>query len=311
MMSKPVVVVPTIRDEATVQAFVYQWINEFRGCKVIFVFDLPSVPKWFKRLSLLGDFVAYCHRDIDKDLGSDAWIIPRKTDCVRSYGFLKALELDPLFIVTLDDDTKPSMENHIEDFYSRLFQNEYPPSNFYNTLRGNDFPRGTYPSHKGCDVAHGGWLGVPDLSAEEQLERPFKSEAQHFNMGLVPKGSFFSMCGMNLAWKPGATRSLYFGLQGKDYPIDRCGDIWAGYKATIDGLSVHTGSPFVVHDRASNVWSNLEKEENAEKMSACFEDWASHDMTIKYHPEDYWDKLAEAYKVWERLVDERTSNSKV
>lgn len=47
-------------------------------------------------------------KEIDADLGKDAWIVPRRTDAVRNYGFLLAAREKPDMIVTLDDDCYPS-----------------------------------------------------------------------------------------------------------------------------------------------------------------------------------------------------------
>lgn len=298
----PNIVVPTNRSKEVFENFLIAWEEEFKGCHLIIVEDRKK--KILKDITAkyVDNYTIYDWDDIDKDLGKKAWIIPRKTDCIRSYGYYKAWQNKPLFIVTLDDDTRPQ-KDHIKTFAKKLFYQEYPPENFYNTLRGNNtFPRGTYPTIIGCDVVHGGWLLNPDLSAEETIKGDYKSSIDHFNIGLIPEGAYFSMCGMNLAWKPEVTEDLYFGLQGGSYPVDRCGDIWAGYNIAKRGYSVYTGYPFCVHNKASNVWSNYKKELNAEIMSDQFITWNEGNRIITYYIDNkYFKKLSKAYKIWEGL----------
>lgn len=304
----PAIVVPTIRDKEHMVKFFNSWKEEFKGCVVHLVFDMKELPVWTREVEYDFPVILYCWKDIDNDLGDKTWIIPRKTDCVRSYGYWKAWQYKPLFIITLDDDVEPQHEllnnrrRHIEQFYYQLFQASYPPNNFYNTLK-DKFPRGTYPMTTGCDVVHGGWVNVPDLSAEEQIKNSFVATDLDFNEGLIPQGVLFSMCGMNIAWKPEVTKHMYFGLQGNNHPIDRCGDIWCGYHLASKDIKVYTGKPYCVHTRASNVWSNLNKEKNAEKMSKEYSE------RINVYPDplpqgEYWDKLREAYNIWEGLFNE-------
>lgn len=298
----PHVVIPTIRDEEHFMKFWKAWEEEFKGCVVHIVFDMDKLPSWIKDVETdITNFV-YCWKDIDNDLGKNSWIIPRQTDCVRSYGYWKAWQHKPLFIVTLDDDVEPQ-DQHIQTFYNKLFTQEYPPHNFYNTLRWPCVPpRGTYYITEGCDVVHGGWTNVLDLSAEEQAKnyRLYEdSGSESFNMGLIPKGAYFSFCGMNAAWKPEMTKHMYFGLQGGEYPIDRCGDIWCGYHLTEVGAKVYTGYPLCKHTRASNLWSNMKKEKNAHLLSFQI----LHGGEEKLVPIWYNKKLVEARKIWESLFE--------
>jgi len=312
--NRPNVVIPTIRDEQF-KTFIDAWKEELQGCHLIVVEDRQKKTKPIAKI-LEESGLSYQHfdwKDIDRDLGKDAWIIPRQTDCVRSYGFLKALENEPLFIATLDDDIKPGYK-HMETFAKKLFYETYPRHNFYNTLRNGKFPRGTYPSIlTGVDLVHGGWFDSPDLSAEEQIKGSWIALEKDFNKGLVPQGVYMSLCGMCIAWKPQITNLMYFGLQGKGYPIDRCGDIWCGYNVCYNKKRIYTGEPFCYHSRASNVWSNTAKEVNAQSMSEDFIEWVESGKDAAeadvWEHQEYWAKLADAYKVWERLVDERNNRS--
>lgn len=321
---RPVIVVPTNRPEKIVD-FLKDWDKEFDGCHVILVFDLPEVPLATGFPKDMSDFgkkyilnplsyslEMFCWVDIDTDLGKDAWIIPRRTDCVRSYGFLKALEHNPLFILTLDDDTKPEGKT-IEDHYKILFDSRRTNYKYYNTMT-EQVPRGYFKDLKDIwyktNISHGIWLGTPDLDAHEQLTNYEPSYEGDFNRGIIPKGSYTSTCGMNLAFRPEVTKYLYFGLQGQEYPIDRCGDIWAGYYASQqDKVLIATGYAMVNHLRASNPWTNLKKEKNAEYLGYIFREYFCEkpDKEIEdwLDEGEYFKKLREAYKIWERLCEER------
>lgn len=321
----PHVVVPTIRDEEQVIKFLNAWKEEFKGCVVHMVFDMPEIPEWVKEHNYDFPIAVYCWKDIDRDLGDKAWIIPRQTDCVRSYGYWKAWQRNPLFIVTLDDDVEPEDEV-IKGHYNNLFQRSCCEERWTNTMK-HRLPRGTYAGFNNIVISHGCWLKTPDLSAEEQLQGYEETTKNDFNELVVPKGSYYSMCGMNLAWKPEITKYMYFGLQGLgNYPIDRCGDIWAGiyskYKIdqehapggyTILGKVVWTGPPYVIHTRASNPWSNLKKEELAHDMTYDFVDLIENDWDFDkahvWEHLDYWSKLKEAYEIWEGLFNEEDISS--
>ena len=176
---------------------------------------------------------------------------------------------------------------------------------------------------------HGLWTKVIDfdaptqLSNYEEMEYPFISQ-------IVPNGQFFPMCGMNVMISREVIPSFYFYLMGKNYPLDRFGDIWAGIisKKIIDHLNhyVSTGLPFIKHDRASDVFKNLRKEANGIELNeyfwqfmdekvelkskdykGCFGEIADqllglikyNDVFVEY--EEYFTKLTKAMKVWKDL----------
>lgn len=293
----PNIVVPTIRSEEVFTTFMDNWKEEFKGCHLIVVEDRQK-----KILQpLLKSYTGFTYeifdwKDIDKDLKKKAWIIPRQTDCVRSYGYYKAWQNKPLFIVTLDDDVSPG-KNHIQTFYTKLFTEQYPNHLFFNTMKHPLLPRGTYIDSTGCDVVHGCWANVPDFSAVESAKNPnLKVRDVDFNMGLIPKGALASICGMNLAWKPHITPFMYFGLQGGQYPIDRCGDIWCGYRLCRNNIKIYSGEPICYHTKASNVWANMKKEKNA-----CTLSWDIIDGEAMYSQLEYEQKLKEAENIWESL----------
>lgn len=310
------IVVPTIRDADFFESFILNWKEEFSGCNLIVIEDRkrkilnPLLKSYSKEFNFTYEL--YDWRDIDEDLKDDAWIISRRTDCVRNYGYLVAYRNNPLFIVTLDDDLKPGAPGHIQQFYNNLFTKHEQSSNYFSTMQ-NVLPRGKLDNGSICAISHGGWLNVPDLDAETQIKYNgmFKSDVNDFYRGVIPTGCMYSMCGMNLAWSPEVTKYLYFPLMGAygGYPIDRCGDIWAGYyskdKLDKEDLNVYTGEPFCIHTRASNPWTNLAKEEDASLLGDTFIDVMIKGKECWYKDwEGYFIKLKEAYKIWERLINE-------
>jgi hypothetical protein len=174
----------------------------------------------------------------------------------------------------------------------------------------------------------GGWTGVPDLSAAAQLVAGKPNyEMRHWVP--VPGGAFIPVCGMNLAFTWEALPMMYFLLMGRDregnrWPFDRFGDIWMGViaKRICDhlGEAMSSGRPTVHHARASNVWSNLEKESPGLPVNEDM--WRTiYDLTLAQstildcylevsanlrrgmcglRPEyqDYWIALEQAMRIW-------------
>lgn len=259
-----IVVVPTIRADC-MEAFLEAWEDEFAGrVRVLVIEDNPE------RSFDLGerDWVEhFAWAEIDADLGADSWIIPRRSDCVRSYGYLQALRRQPELVITLDDDCYPHSESFVERHRGRLREPVWEDA-WTNTLDGAT-PRGVpyqeLRRSRDCMLSHGLWTEVADFDALTQLARG-RGDAPEFSLAerVVPSGRYFPMCGMNLAFRPELIPALYFLLMGREHAYDRFGDIWAGLfaKKICDhlGWAVRSGEPFVEHRRASNVWSNLAKE---------------------------------------------------
>ena len=319
------IVIPTIRDELFFKQFLRNWYKEFDGCHLIVVEDRQEkqfeelMEYWSKKSNFTYQLVDW--EDIDEDLGNDAWIIPRQTDVVRNYGYLLAQRNDPLFILTLDDDVKPTSDgNYIINHYYNLFIKK--GNNRYFSTMPNANVRGSevFKNTQEIVVSHSGWLENPDYSANEQvitkLNKNYYSSENDFYTGVVPKGSYYSMCGMALAWKPKVTHWMYFPMQGLDtWGIDRCGDIWAGfyskYHCDREGYLHHTGKPFVEHTRASNILSSIVKEKDSDEKGKLFIQWLEHGIK-EGQMADYLDKLEMAYRIWERLINEiNISGSKI
>lgn len=265
MVMKAAIVVPTNRPQH-VTPFLDAWQGEFAEATTIIVEDNPT------RTVDLGhrcNVVHYSWEDIDRDLGTLSWIIPRRTDCIRSYGYYKACQLGVDLIVTLDDDCYPSnkgTQGFLDHHWTRL--NETSAYDAWMETGKGMIPRGVpyfnRQRRRPVVINHGLWEEAPDLDAPTQLVHSrFQGEFAAVNQ-TIPVGKYFPMSGMNLAFRPIIVPALYFLLMGRDSEYDRCGDIWAGIivKKICDhlGYGITSGDPTVVHKRASNVWMNLRKE---------------------------------------------------
>lgn len=327
-----VVVVPTIR-EASIKQFLAAW--QF-PCPVIIVEDNPEPT--FDIGDVYGyEATHYTWADIERDLGVDSWIIPRRTDCIRSYGYWRAWQTGAQYIITLDDDCLPTENEGSQTapcFIQEHLINLQPHTidRWYSTIGGaysRGYPYEQHESEIPVGISHGLWFGVPDFDSLAQLHhrRAGSPEIEYLN-GIVPRGSYYPMCGMNLAWRRKYTPLLYFLLMGQDhqgnaYPFDRFGDIWAGIisKKILDYLEVGvwSGGPLVRHERASNVWVNFDKEHEGIKANERF--WQAIDSIVitEQNPAwcyeqiadtlprliagNYWKRLDKAMHIWSALYE--------
>lgn len=300
------IVVPTIRENL-VAGFLDAWREAFSGHLVIVVEDNPE--RTFD-ISLPGA-QHYCWADIDDELGRDAWIIPRRTDCVRSFGYYKAFASDVDMIVTLDDDCYPLADSFLERHYDKLSAPAAEEA-WISTGQGL-LPRGVpYENTRRtgeCVINHGLWNKVPDFDAVTQLLNTRFHQGFEPIEQVIPRGKFFPMCGMNLAFKPKMVSAMYFLLMGRDWPFDRFGDIWCGIfaKKICDhlGLAVRSGEPRIEHQRASNVWTNLRKEMPGYEVNEAL--WRAVDpvvltrSTVRDCYKELAEKLAMKGEYWERV----------
>lgn len=287
-----VLVIPTIREKSF-NDFISRWkaIGLFDHVDLFVMEDNPI--RSFEIPTDLGcSWRHFCWEDIEKELGEKSWIIPRRSDTVRSFGYLIAAYNGYKYVLTLDDDCYPPLEEDGLQYVSGgAFVNEHIKqlegrTKWFNTLNSVK-PRGIpfYNVGKNEDVIvnHGLWTNVLDYDAPYQLANPIPEEFS-FDNRIVPSGFYFPMCGMNVMWKGGATVLMYHLLMGKmvrrgEGPIDpkdgisleklafdRFGDIWCGiFMKKIADLArrqVSTGMPYIRHERASNPFTNLKKEAN-------------------------------------------------
>ena len=318
------IVVPTIREKLIV-SFLETWKDAFSGHVVIVVEDNPE--RTFD--VSLPNARHYCWADIDEELGRDSWIIPRRTDCVRSYGYYKAFSAGVDLIVTLDDDCYPLGERFIERHYEKLSRpgDEDAWVSTGQGLLPRGMPYQTRQRSGECVINHGLWSKVPDFDAVTQLLNERLSQGFSPVEQVIPRGKFFPMCGMNLAFKPKIVPAMYFLLMGREWPFDRFGDIWCGIfsKRVCDhlGFAVRSGEPRIEHQRASNVWTNLRKEMPGYEVNETL--WRAVDSVVLTKETvrdcyrelaeklpltgEYWDRLRRAMTIWAELfpasVDER------
>lgn len=312
-----VVVVATIREENIIR-FLKEWEQEFRDHAVIVVEDHKE------GTFDIGHYDAqhYCWQDIDADLGEKAWIIPRMTTAIASYGIYKAWQMSPDMIVKMDDDCYPSEMPFLEEHYRKLTeQTEFPA--WVSTIDGIK-PRGVpffNTNRKVISVFnHGLWNTNLDLDAPTHLVTNNGTSVEFIEQ-IIPKATYFPLCGMNIAFKPLIAPLLYFGLQGREWGLDRFDDIWCGLilKRICDHLGywISSGSPVIRHDKASNVWSNLRKEVAGLEINeslweavdsvvltghdpvACFDEMADGWSVSG----DYWGSLKKAMKLWASLFE--------
>jgi hypothetical protein len=301
---KTALVVPTIREDC-ISDFIGRWsdIGLFEAVHLVVMEDNPT--KTFDLGTWDLNVTHLCWEDIEKELGKDSWIIPRRSDTVRSYAYYWAWKNGRVTLTNSVDETVTTM--HRFDYVATLDDDCYPPTfaedgieyesakqffqshinymtgrtKWFNTLNSVK-PRGVPFENRGSrnDIVlnHGLWTNVLDYDAPTQLVDP-KKEDYSFDNDIVPHGSYFPMCGMNVCWRREYTPWMYHLLMGrmkeemkvpeqgyvvKPLPFDRFGDIWCGvfFKrlADLKGLSVSTGLPYIRHERASNPWTNLKKE---------------------------------------------------
>ncbi len=320
-MPKISLVIPTIRN----LDFLKAWKKELTGVDIIICEDRPEktldVPQMGKTIQ------HYSWAEIDADLGKDSWIVPRRVSGIRNYGFLKAFQKKAQIIITLDDDCYP-VKNHslVSQHQQNLalkvpfkWTNTYPDSRHLYTRGMPYLNRQEAP----VMLSHGLWTHVLDHDGPTHLQNlEFRAKfAEHF-LQIIPAGSYFPMCSMNLAFRAEITPLMYFPLMGTDitgqkWGYDRFDDIWAGIfaKKILDhlGYGVVNGAPFVEHRKASDPFSNLKKEAAGIEMneqlwqaadqvtlkattpSSCYRELA---INIKLPSSDYFQHLTKAMQIW-------------
>ena len=320
-------VIPTIRKDSFEQ-FMVQWGSMLLKCLVIVVEDNPN-----KTLTGIDKFYPdseyYSWGDIDNELGKDSWIISRRNSGIRSYGFIKALQHKNIkYIISLDDDCYPDMDDYNYDFVGSHIENLDKLSRWmstYNSVKVRGVPFENKGSSDKVMINHGMWTGNLDLDAITEINKgrgDYSGIVSDNNIfyGIVPQGIYFPMCSMNFSFKREVTPLMYMPPMGQGQPYDRFDDIWAGVfaKKICDhlGYYIKSGSPMIFHSRASDKYVNLKKECSGYKIneylwefvdkvnltsnnfSDCYVELL-HKLQIA---DEYWDKLREASKIWVNIV---------
>jgi reversibly glycosylated polypeptide/UDP-arabinopyranose mutase len=279
------VVVPTIRPESF-KKFADAWEPLLNKYNVHFI----KVEDGDKPMA---NFLSV--KDI---MGKDADLIYNKTDGVRNLGFAFVAKYLPNVdtIITLDDDTLPigdTIKDHLDTLNKRVPINWISTASEY--MRG--FPYGVREEAE-VVLSHGVWEGVADWDAPTQLVNGNKPV--EFYKGPIPKGIYYPMCAMNVAFK---RKMLPYMCQAPGGPVAgmyRFTDIWCGInsKREIDkrGWAVYTGGARVRHERASNVWKSLRGE------SLFIEENETYWKGDEKHP---YFRLYNSYrKRWEKFIKE-------
>lgn len=286
MTDKKLAVVIATNRPAAFSDWFDAWMPELRGTAVYAVEDAPQKSEAMKFLSAVGGWKHYSWAEIDADLEENAWIIPRRTSAIKSYGFVQAYGDGADYIWTLDDDCFPEKSHADWPYVPRIKQvigMSQADDSWYNTIEDSGlYPRG-YPygirqDKKPVMIHHGLWSGIPDLDGVTALEHHARRLDPANDLELVPSGKFFPMCGMNLVFRREMVPAMYFGLQGRErnvdhnpiiegtrpLPFDRFDDIWAGLfvKKVCDRLNyaVTSGAPSILHTKLSDPTMRVIKE---------------------------------------------------
>lgn len=242
--------------------FLKEW-EELKRCKIIVVQDIgdkPPVPDGF-------DITIYDHKDIEKDLGKNEWIIPSRTSACRSYGYYKAWQQGDEFIATLDNDCFPETEDYwIDGHLNNLIKKV--TLGWESSIPNSKLPTRGFPylirDKSPIMLSHGLWSNIPDFDGIDMLKHPDIRFNRCLSSKIIPKNNYYPMCGMNLAWKREITPLMYFGIFGPSWGFDQYDDIWAGIfsKKILDHLNygVISGYPSVEHRKQSNAFINLQKQ---------------------------------------------------
>jgi len=257
-LSNKFLVIPSIRENS-LKDFLTAWKNVGDWDKIILIEDNPT-----KTFHADVDH-HYSWREIEEALKDNAWIISKKDSAIRSFGFWLAYTWGADYTLTLDDDCfpyskEPIFETHIEKITTTPVWTE---SIIGMRTRGLPYlNKGTLTNV----VANMGlWTKVPDLDSIQSLTNPIVNFIPPNNVDrIIPQGQYFPLCGMNFCFSRAVAPLTYLPLMGQGSPYHRFDDIWFGitFKKIIDhlGLLVSVGHPFVEHQRASDVMTNLVKE---------------------------------------------------
>lgn len=162
---KAAIVVPSVRRRHIID-FLDSWKTEFTGQSIIVVEDNPE-----RTFALDGRVQHYSWREIDDELGEYSWVIPRRSDCIRSYGFFKGWQQDVDFVVSVDDDCSPSENGFLAKHWEML--NAPASSHAWISTVVGQYPRGVpyFTTERGstCVLNHGLWRGAPDYDALTEL----------------------------------------------------------------------------------------------------------------------------------------------
>ena len=295
-MQNIAVVIPTIRPES-MKTFMAAWEPLFKKHRVVLITVLDgTVPT-----------VSAIHYDIDgrnvmdapmtaiEVMGDAAKSLTNFNAGIRNLGFAYAAKYLPgiEYFITLDDDEDPigdTIQDHLDALSMRV------PVSWMSTA--SEYMRGfPYAVRSEAEVvlSHGVWEGVADWDAPTQLvlggNRPVT-----FYRGPIPKGIYYPMCIMNIAFKRKMLPTIFQAPWALG--MHRFDDIWSGIvsKREIDaqGWAAVTGYARVYHQRASNVFTSLKHEAPGIEVNETF--WQGDES----HP--YFAIYRDKLRIWQDFL---------
>ncbi len=244
------VVIPTIRMVESMPQFLDAWQPLFdkHNVELILIDDTGDTPQ-------------VIHNWEKKELQHK--LISNKCAGVRQLGFLYIAKYlpDVEYIITLDDDEFPigdPIQDHIDQLQRKV------PISWISTGVDEYFRGFPYKVREEAPVmvSHGVWEGSYDWDAPSQLLKGDKRV--DFYKGVIPKGIYTPLCGMNFAFRREALPYIYFAPVGKFKGAERWDDIYMGVmvikKFAELNWAIVTGYSKVLHERASNPFTSLAKE---------------------------------------------------
>ncbi len=256
---KIAICVPTIRPERYAE-FLKEWTPLFKKHNVnlftVWDGDEPYVTDW--KIPRDERFT------VKEIMGKYSDCIVNLNGGIRNLAFAAAYKfLKPDIYITLDDDETPvgdTIQDHIDALNMKV------PISWMSTY--SEYMRGfPYKVREEAEVvlSHGIWDGVKDYDAPTQLVLGNREAFPY--IGPIPKGIYFPLCIMNVAFKACILPWMYQAPRALG--VVRAGDMIAGIvsKREIDkrGWAVINGMATVNHNRASNVYKNLQQE----AMTVC------------------------------------------
>lgn len=276
------VVIPTIRPDH-LKKFKAAWqslINK-HNCELVVVLD--------------GKNPTVNGKSAREVMGRYTSILTNFNAGIRNLGFAYVAKFlkDCEIILTFDDDVTPvgdTIGNHLQALEKRV------PVSWLSTA--SEYTRGfPYSIRNEAEVvlSHGVWEGSGDWDAPTQLVMGDKRQVS-FYKGPIPKGIYYPMCSMNLAFK---RKVLPYIFQAPwALGINRFDDIFAGIvsKREIDqhGWAVVSGYAVVSHEKASDPFKNLKNEASGIELNEIF--WKGDET----HP--YFKDYRKRYRLWQEFI---------
>lgn len=276
-MNNVAVVIPTIRPDEMAK-FMVAWEPLFskHNVNLVVVND--------------GEKPVANNKSLEEVMGDYGDTIVNFNGGVRNLGFAYVAKYLPKveYIITLDDDEAP-IGDPIQDHLDAL--NQRVPVSWMSTaseyMRG--FPYGIRDEAE-VVLSHGVWEGVADRDAPTQLVNG--NGPVDFPKMPIPKGIYFPLCIMNVAFKRKMLPWMYQAPWALG--VNRMDDIFCGItaKRAIDqkGWAAVTGYARVNHQRASNVFTNLKHEAPGIALNETF--WNGDES----HP--YFKIYKEKHDLW-------------